>query len=320
MSDTIEFSVPISGDEEGFVGRECPNDGCLGYFKVKLGTGLTGDNLPCHCPYCGHTATHDHFWTQDQVEFVKSVARHKVQDYVLGMLQDVFRRTQPKRKGLIGISWEVKRGAPLPLHQYTEKQLETILVCDRCGLQYAVYGVFAYCPDCGTHNSLQILSSNLELAVKELDLAATMDEPMAGQLVSDALENAVGAFDAFGRECLRVHASLLPRPEKVSSLSCQNPDRLAAQVRGLLDIDIAAPFSAEEWATLVRAFQKRHLIAHKMGVIDDAYIRATGEPENMKGRKVTITPEEVRGFIPLVCRLGTHLQTSLDRKRRGETL
>ena len=41
MTDTIKFSIPIKNDEEGFFGRECPNEECLGYFKVELGTGST---------------------------------------------------------------------------------------------------------------------------------------------------------------------------------------------------------------------------------------------------------------------------------------
>ena len=43
-----------------------------------------------------------------------------------------------------------------------EKQLETEVVCVNCTLRYSVYGVFAFCPDCGQHNSLQILDKNLD--------------------------------------------------------------------------------------------------------------------------------------------------------------
>ena len=33
--------------------------------------------------------------------------------------------------------------APHPIRQYREKRLETEVVCDRCTLHYAIYGVFA---------------------------------------------------------------------------------------------------------------------------------------------------------------------------------
>ena len=59
--------IPISTDEEGYMGRECPKEKCLGYFKVMPGTGIK-EPAPCHCPYCGHIGEHDTFFTPDQVE------------------------------------------------------------------------------------------------------------------------------------------------------------------------------------------------------------------------------------------------------------
>lgn len=313
MSHTIEFSIPIENDEDGFFGRECPNEDCLGYFKVELGTSLQGEDLPCHCPYCGHEDSHDHFWTQDQLKHIQSVAMREGQDYVLGMLKDALPPTRPRPSDLISVSWEVKPGAPLPLHHYQEKQLETTVVCDVCGLRYAVYGVFAYCPDCASHNSLQMLESNLDLASRELELASTISQPLADQLVSDSLENAVATFDAFSRELFRVNAKLSSAPRRAESLSGQNLIGLRTKVDELFGIDLSSPFEADEWTALLRAFQKRHLMAHKMGVIDDSYVACAGEPGAVKGRKVALSPEEVETVLPLVRRLGEYARAELQR-------
>jgi hypothetical protein len=35
---TVNVSIPT--DEAGLLGRECPVSDCLGYFKVKPGTGI----------------------------------------------------------------------------------------------------------------------------------------------------------------------------------------------------------------------------------------------------------------------------------------
>jgi hypothetical protein len=53
------------------------------------------------------------------------------------------------------------------------------VICDNCTLRYAIYGVFDWCPDCGVHNSMQILIKNLELARKELLLSTTTDSESA---------------------------------------------------------------------------------------------------------------------------------------------
>ena len=45
----------------------------------------------------------------------------------------------------------------IQVHSYIEKQLETAGTCDQCSLEFAVYGVFASCPDCGQLNALTSL-------------------------------------------------------------------------------------------------------------------------------------------------------------------
>jgi hypothetical protein len=56
-----QFSISIPPDVNGYMGRECPE--CEQYFKIMLGTGLLGTDLPCYFPYCGHSAAQKHFFT-----------------------------------------------------------------------------------------------------------------------------------------------------------------------------------------------------------------------------------------------------------------
>jgi len=315
MSDTFKFSIPMKNDEEGFFGRECPNEECLGYFKIELGTGLQGEDLPCHCPYCGHVGPHDTFWTQDQLEYARSAAMREVQKYVGDMLKRTFPPSRPRRGDFISITFQYKPGRPLPLYRYEEKQLETALVCSECGLRYAVYGVFAHCPDCGSHNSLQILKANLDLASKELELSITVEGLLADQLVADALENGVSAFDAFGRESFRVNSGLATAPDEVARISCQNLESLKSRISKLFGIDLTTSFTVEEWRLLVQGFQKRHLIAHRMGVVDQAYISNSGDLRAVVGRKVDLDSKEVSVILLLVRRLGHHVQDALRAKR-----
>ena len=161
------IQVQIPTDENGYLGRECPIEDCLGYFKVKPGTGLTGPDLPCHCPYCGHAGASNTFFTSDQVEYAKSVALRQFSEAVRKDLKGFEFDHKPKGAFGIGISMKLKPGTPIPLHRYAEKELETYVTCDQCTLEYAVYGVFGFCADCGKHNSLQILHKNLDLVPKQ---------------------------------------------------------------------------------------------------------------------------------------------------------
>src|SRR5690606_8322599 len=125
-----------------------------------------------------------------QIEYAKSVAINKVTGAVIKDLKSLEFNHRPKGPFGIGFSMEVE-GRPQPIRHYCELELEEEVVCDHCTLRYTVYGTFAFCPDCGQHNSLQILEKNLAVAQKQLDLAASVDGDLSAQLVADALENCV---------------------------------------------------------------------------------------------------------------------------------
>jgi hypothetical protein len=304
----MEISIPPG--EDRMTGRECPVPECLGYFKVEPGTGLKGADLPCHCPYCGYSESHNKFWTKEQIEYAKSVALNRVTGAIIKDLKALEFNHRSSGAFGIGISMRVE-GQPHPIRYYREQELETTIICEYCTLRYAVYGVFAFCPDCGEHNSLQILGANLELAEKEIALAATVDQAMADYLTADALENAISAFDGFGREACRVRATVTTDPAKVEKLSFQNLAGARKNMQDLFGFDLAAGVAADEWDFSCRCFQKRHLLAHKMGIVDESYVKVTGDPDVIVGRKVPITGQEVTLLIGVLKRLGVHLVNQL---------
>lgn len=292
------ISVPIKADTDGYLGRECPVKECLGYFKLTPGTGLPGA-LPCHCPYCGHLGAPNTFLIPEQIAYAKSMVMRQVEDAFHKDLKSLEFNHSPRGGLGIGISLKVTRsGSPPPIRYYREKQLETEVVCDSCTLRYAIYGVFEWCPDCGAHNSLQILEKNLELASKELTLAQSVDKDLAEHLVGDALENVVSAFDGFGREvCAR----------KNMDIHFQNLPGAQIKVQDAFAFDLAEGVTPDEWQNACRVFQKRHLLSHKMGVIDEDYVKRANDEHAVVGRKVSISRDEVTTAIGLVQTLGKRL-------------
>ena len=278
----MDFSVTIEPDEDGYTGRECPE--CEKYFKIKFGTGIP-DVTDCHCPYCNHIGPQDEFWTKQQIEYAKSVALHKISGNLLKSLKKMERT--PNRNEFISIGITVK-GRPTPIAYYSEKELEEKVTCNNCTLEYTIYGAFGYCPDCGVHNSQQIVSSNFDLVIKILDLASKADGDVKSKLIENALEDVVSAFDGFGRE----HCSDIYQKISFQNISSAK-DRLLKE-HGL---DISVGLSSEQWNFVVEQFQKRHLLAHKMGVIDEEFIKNTGKPQSVLGRKVSITKDDVRLLI-----------------------
>ncbi len=302
------MTVSIRPDEGGYLGRECPE--CEHYFKITPGTGLKGEDLPCVCPYCGHHNSHDTFFTQDQIEYAQSVAVNRVTDAFLQDLKALEFNHPPRGAFGIGISMKVE-GSPHPVRRYREKALETELVCESCTLRYAIYGLFAFCPDCGAHNSRQILDKNLVVAEKQLELSETTDAALGEHLRGDALENVVSAFDGFGRKVCEISAVRATHANRASNATFQNLQRAQDEVERLYKFDLSASVSIDEWNSAFRGFQKRHLLAHTMGIVDADYVAATGDRSIAIGRKVVITKSEVQELVGIVRRLAAALERNL---------
>ncbi len=310
LGDQFKISLPL--DEEGHLGRECPASDCERYFKIKLGTGLKGEKLPVHCPYCGRKGSMDHFHTKSQIEYATSVVEREVQDAAVRDLKDMasdFNRET--RGGLLSFNMDVK-SSPARLRHYAERELETNVTCGNCTLQYSVYGVFAFCPDCGQHNSLDILDINLEVVERMLALANGTSAELAEKLVENALEDCVSAFDGFGRELCRIHARKAANPAKAEKISFQNLDGAKAHVLTQFGIDLAAFVTGEEWASAVVGVQKRHLFAHKMGVVDEDYVAKTGDCRAAVGRKISADAADVRAIIQALRKIARNLGERLQ--------
>lgn len=66
-----------------------------------------------------------------------------------------------------------------------------------------------------------------------------------------------------------------------------------------------------EWTNVALCFKKRHLIAHKLGVMDEQYVRTANDPEAVAGRKVRLAKADVDGLNRLIGRIGDHLMQQL---------
>ncbi len=307
-----QVSVTLPKDENGLIGRECPKKECEGYFKVKNGTGLTEPGLPCHCPYCGTEAPPDHFYTREQIDYARSVAFRQIADALHQDLKALEFESRPSGGFGFGISLKVKRGTRPPIRYYREKRLETLVVCDSCSLEYAVYGVFAYCPDCGKHNSLQILQKNLTLAARMVDLAEGSEDDVRRHLLENAIEDCVSAFDGFGRQLCELHASFSPNPSQ-AVMGFQNASRASTDLKKLFGIQLPSLLTPNEWATLVIGFQKRHVIAHRMGVIDQDYIDKSGDSTAVVGRKVALDGDSIKELVRVLHLLGSGLADAFEK-------
>ena len=155
----------------------------------------------------------------------------------------------------------------------------------------------------------------LKVVDKMLNMATNADKELTEKLIENALEDCVSAFDGFGREICRINASKATVPNRVNNLSFQNLEGVKSILVQLFNLELSAGIPKEEWEIAVRSFQKRHLVAHRMGVVDTEYVRKSGDTQAIMGHKVNISTNEVRSLIRVVAMLAQHLCTELQRKK-----
>ena len=108
----------------------------------------------------------------------------------------------------------------------------------------------------------------------------------------------MSAFDGFGREiCAR----------KAVDIQFQNLVAARRRVQEVFALDFADVLSNDHWESACRVFQKRHLLAHRMGVVDEDYVKKANDRSAIPGRKVAISRDEVTATISIIETLGRRL-------------
>jgi len=82
-------------------------------------------------------------------------------------------------------------------------------------------------------------------------------------------------------------------------------------VQEAFGIDFADVLSLADWEYACRVFQKRHLLAHQMGVIDAEYIQKANDSGAVAGRKIKVNHDEVTSAIRIIEALGRRLFESI---------
>jgi hypothetical protein len=302
----FRFSVTLPTDDRGMLGRRCP--ACDQYFKIKPGTGLPVDD--CRCPYCEHPDPASEFATREQIKYVESVGLNEYTRRVLDpMLRDWGRELERSTRNPLFQLHIRYDSHPIPLSYYLERQLETDVTCSHCRLEFAVYGVFATCPDCGKPNALDVFHGSVEVARKLLLLLGSVhEEALRVKLLAGALSDGIAAFDALGKALRTRHPGALPANPKNLF---QNLEALGAALEKVAGSSPSASFSADEYAFLLRMFQVRHIYEHNAGVIDADFCRRVPGTQHLRGRKYPIDHAEVERFLGLLPALAQAIMARL---------
>lgn len=305
---TQSIKVSIPTDENGLVGRECPS--CEGYFKVKFGTGLS---IPYHiCPYCSHQADSNNFFTKAQNAYMKSVIEHEIVAPMLNTFNRSLKGLETRsRNSFLQIKVKVNH-ISFPINTYQEKELETDVTCDNCGLMFSIYGVFSNCPDCGKLNAKTIFTKSIDVNLGKLRLSdsSELSVEIRKELLKSALIDSVSVFDSLGK-VLRIK-----HPDKFSKKPrnlFQNIDELDKSLSMNLQQNIENILNKNSYTTLRKMFQVRHIYSHNAGVIDDEFINKLPEFARQKGKMYQLNRAALEEFLAEIKDLGLKIYDLVEK-------
>jgi hypothetical protein len=311
--DRMELSIPLPKTPDGRVYRFSPNENAHPRLFV-LGERVEGFTLVeatrprmkqspgsprTVCPYSGVIADDDAFTHPADREAALALVKHAAVSDIDAMLRDTFsglNRSQPSNS-MFSIKLSVT-SKPHPKPYFYRKDLLRELVCDHCGRDYGVFAIGLFCPDCGAPNVRLHFGREADLVLRQVEIAEAVEgEELAYRLLGNAHEDVLTAFEAT-LKAVYLHGILRGGIDRLPRIGndFQNIERAQARYAELA-MDPFSTLTADELDLLRLNIQKRHVIGHNLGVIDEKF--AEHSEDARLGETVELVGADIGKFVDL---------------------
>ena len=298
--------VPLEADEKGYTDRQCPSEECEFIYKVheEDWTNLFNDEL-VWCPLCRYDAPSENWFVREQVETAKRKAFEVVQGQIAtAMKSDAKNFNRNKRSaGFVSISMSVSGGkrktTPIPIASTEALQLE--IQCEKCAARFAVIGSAYFCPACGYnsvkrmyHDSLRKIRAkkeNIDFIKNALSDAGSMDdaELISRSLIESCLNDGVAAFQKYCDMLFSEYYGSTVVPLNAFQRLQEGSDLWKSEIgEGYPDW-----LTKAELRDLNILYQKRHLLEHNQGIVDEKYLKKCEDNYLSVGQRIVIKDKDI---------------------------
>lgn len=282
----------VISDQQGYFGRACPK--CKSYFRTNSPGRAT------LCPYCGCRANNAAFTTKNQLEFIDKVR----ESYIAA-----FQKKESVAIDLDKIANELP--ANRPAWAYSEESQQNHFVCPNCKTGYDILGEYAGCPTCGKRNSLQVFERSIADVEQRFNKAdAELKDRQAREVEWERLSRCISDFEAMARDIQR-QLQLLPatpkRKKDIQGISFQNILKANTSVLDWFGFEMLARFPDDDKIFLNRMFNRRHVLTHNGGRIDQEYLDNSDDTTVRLNQTIVVRSNEIRRLIPLLRTIAQNL-------------
>lgn len=319
----VSVSIPL--DEKGYFDRVCPGSKCGGHFKVLFEDWRDKvSDARVFCPFCRHESPADEWNTGEQQRYFEEAARAEMSRLLDGAMKRAVEQTRPKTvgSGLLNISMSLHYTPgriPLVFPAAASVELRQDFACEACGCRYASLGASFFCPACGQNSAVSCFDNTLETVRKTVAALPAMQAAVAGtadadtakdavrQVLEDQFPRLIGAFERLNEALFGKLPNASQFPKRGSVF--QRLDDASAMWREASGKCYADFVSAAELNRLKLLFERRHVLSHRQGIVDQKYIDRSGDRGYAVGQRLVVRDGDVLELVGLLAKLAAGLRS-----------
>lgn len=282
-------SISIVPDKNGMIDRQCPKDECHSFFKVNSEDwkNIVRDE-EAFCPFCrNNSKAQDYLPTEQRSELVSSIR---------GSIMDSWKYGHSISQNIISLQ--------------SKAEFELFIQCEKCEVRFSVVGAAYFCPCCGYNSVEKIAQESIEklilnaekisLIQNSLEQSLTKDEAaiIAKSLIENSLSDSIGILQTFS-ETKYNHLSNTVAPFNAFQ-NIEKSNKLWMTLKGQ---GYEKWLSADEINSLLLFTQRRHLLEHKGGIVDDKYLQATLDKKYVEGDRIVVKPNDVMDLGKIILKI-----------------
>jgi len=296
----------IQSDEQCMWGRNCPF--CHKYFRTNHIMDAT------HCPYCSGVAPSLAFITADQSAYILAC-------------YDAFARSYMENKTTSVDEAEITDSKSAWHYAEVKQQVHFKCQTEKCGTETDMLGDgSAYCPRCGRSNARKVFIESMNEMLKQLvETKATVpDENKRGSVWEQMTKDSVTNLEALANH-LRFKLLCAPmtrkRRKQLENMSFQNPFQADESLTEWFDIGLMEWVGNEvvpkrrlptDSAFVRKMFQKRNVLVHNKGIVNEEYLQRSGDTEFTLGERIAVRDHEAKRFMETVRSMGENLLDGVE--------
>lgn len=208
-----------------------------------------------------------------------------------------------------------QRTQPLPAKAAEAMQLE--IICDECDTRFSVIGSAYFCPACGHNSVVRTFKDSLRKIRAKVDNLS---------IVRAALVEAVGKDEA-EITCRSMIESCIIDGVVAFQKYCEgkyekygkspfNAFQRLKQGSELWESAVGAGYSdwisSEELSDLNVLFQKRHILSHNEGIVDQSYIDKSGNSSYKAGQRIVVSSKDISKLLECLKKISLEIDRTVQ--------